>query len=142
MALRDAIVAFPAEREPDGNRFVLHHHYLGVVLVAGGAVAVGSGLATILAAVAYVAMLQLWADHLRPRLGALLALTATPVAAVVIVAAAGDRALPAALAALGSVLAADDAIAHAFGLATPITTVYERVVRPRLAGVAVRLLLG
>lgn len=124
---------FPYHVEPDGNRFAPHHHLLGLYGVALLAIVSGielgaAPLVTLLGAfVGLFSFLHLW-YHYYPTLGALGSLLGLTIAAVGL-AAIDPMLLPHRLLGLLFVLvAADDVLQHAFGLATPLDRVWNRYI--------------
>lgn len=130
---------FPAEREPDTNRFAPHHFLVGNYLAGLSAllsgIELGAAPIVVLAGVllGLFAWNHFWYDHRRyPAIGA--AGSAAGLAVVTVGLFVDPLLLEyRLLAGVGVLVAADDCLQHALGVSTPLDTFWNRYVYPLLA---------
>lgn len=130
---------FPAEREPDTNRFAPHHHLLGCYVA--GLTAAASGMAlgrppvVTLAGVgiALFAFIHLWYDYgLYPVLGSIGSLLGLAVAFVGALLLDPMLLSDRVVVIVALLVAADDAIQHSFGIETPLNWLWDTFLWPLL----------
>lgn len=124
------------DREPDGVTLAPHHHYQGLTVVIGAAVFAGGGVVTTLALLSILLFATGWRDEpwAYPRVSALLSILLAGACAPVVWVAPWWGLHASVAATLGVLVALDDSLEHAFGIATPIDRVWNRLIYPRLRG--------
>lgn len=116
-------MSFPYHKEPDGNRFALHHNYTGYLLVVLGLalevpdpIHLAALLAGIVAGVG--GMLALWTTK-----GPLIGATVTVLGGFITLTA--GILTSSTIIVIGALIALDDAIQHATGVPTPLDWLWK-----------------
>lgn len=132
---------FPYHKVPDGAIFAPHHLYVGLALVTLAVAAswddqkddpllTAAAGALLIFSFTFVWPYYPWTGAV----GTLVAMAAMPVAAFL------ERELwtkkSIALGAVGWFIALDDALEHAFGIATPLDSLFNEIIRPALPSVS------